>query len=916
MRCPQCHFEGEPLNGGCPRCGYGRLPDRGSRPLSSGQESRELVTTVSRPLSLVATRPVLRGDVLREGRYRIVEELPLPRSQYDQGKAWLARDAQSVSRLVLIREVIPTAEKAARLEQELRMTAQRLAELGQHRGFPHLIDMFSERGCYYIVLQHPEGQSLTQLVEQQEEPLPERLVAEYGRQLCELVQVLASQEPPLVHGAISPETVIISPDGRQVSLILMPLFPPRLPPEMQGKAIAGFFAPEQFHGVTDTRTDLYGVAATLYYALTTYDPRQHMAFFYPPIRRLNPRVSARMEAALARGLRVAAAQRYLRPAQMLQELAAIAAASPRRGGEEALLSPSTEALPPGRARPRRRSGTRRSTLTFAAVMLLVFALLVGGIIVAAQRAPQSTGVPNPAATATSLAQQTATAQQARLAAAAWQQELNHEQQSWQTRGIAVSDGRFVLDSYAGRKDVEQKQAAARALQTGDLDTAASALSSAIALDPTDAEALIYSQNLLIEQNGQPFVTIVVGLSFNPNDPQSLAATRSMLQGIYVAQYEINEFAWLPHNYQLRILIAGSPPDKASVTEVAHDIVNRVTQADNLDHIIGVVGWPSSSQTQAVRDLIASAHLPLVSQLAPDVNLVGNPYFFRISPPYNVQGDALAEFALQQLHANAILVMRSPTDAASTALANAFEARVQVLNGHVVDSARDTFVTQTTPVEGYSTAIADALAHQANVIFLAGTDVDAVRLAHEIGLLSRAQPANTALANLKVLAGPAVATRLLLGEGDSEDALLARSFPEDMQRIYVLAYADPSEWNNVPSLEQPTLFTDWAGIFQNQKESANNAPPPDQNAIMTYDAVRVIARAASYVKGSLNGANVRSMLDALGNGPLPAFDGASGRISFDSLGNPSDKALVMLQVRQDETTGASTFAMIRLFGALH
>ncbi|WP_322481265.1 ABC transporter substrate-binding protein, partial [Thermogemmatispora sp.] len=808
MRCPQCHFEGEPLNGGCPRCGYGRLPERASRPLSLSQESRELVTTVSRPLSLMATRPVLRGDALREGRYRILEEVPLPRSQYDQGKAWLARDAQSVSRLVLIREVIPTADQASRLEQELRTIAQRLAELGQHQGFPHLIDVFSERGCYYIVLQQPEGQSLAQLVEQQGEPLPERLVAEYGRQLCEMVQVLASQQPPLVHGAISPETVIVSPDGHQVSLILMPLFPPRLPPEMQGKAIAGFFAPEQFHGVTDTRTDLYGIAATLYYALTTYDPRQHMAFFYPPARRLNPEVSARMEAILARGLRVAAAQRYLRPAQMLQELAALVAATPRRSSEKTLPAPATGALPPGRSR--RRSTARRSTLTFAAVMLGVLALLVAGIIVAAQRAPLSTGAPNPVATATALAQQTAAAQQARQAAAAWQQELKHEQQSWQSRGIAVSDGRFVLDSYSGRKDVAQKLTAARALQAGDLDTAASALNSAIALDPTDAEALIYSQNLLIEQNGQPFVTIVVGLSFNANDPRSLAATRAMLQAVYVAQYEINEFAWLPHNYQLRILIAGSPPDKASVTEVARDIVNRVTQADNLDHIIGVVGWPSSSQTQAVRDLIASAHVPLVSQMAPDVNLAGNPYFFRISPPYNVQGDALAEFALQQLHANAILVMRSPSDESSVALANAFVARVQMLDGHVVESARDTFTSGTTPVEGYSTAIADALAHQADVIFLAGTDVDAVRLAHEIGILSRAQPDNTALANLKVLTGPAVATSLLLGEGDSADAFLARSFPEDMQRIYVLAYADPSEWSNVPQLEQPTLFTDWAG----------------------------------------------------------------------------------------------------------
>jgi ABC-type branched-subunit amino acid transport system substrate-binding protein/serine/threonine protein kinase len=908
MRCPQCNFEGEPLDGGCPRCGYGRMPGRGTRSLPLSQAGREVA--VSAPVSLVATRPLIRGDMLRQGRYHIVEELTLPRNQQGQGKAWLANDAQSVNRLVMIREIIPTPEQAAQIETEVRTLAQRLAELGQHRGFPHLIDMFSERGCYYIVLQQPEGRSLAQLVQQQGGPLPERLVAAFGCQLCEIIQVLASQQPPLVHGAISPETVIVSPDGEQVTLIFLPLFPPRLPAELQGKAIASYFAPEQFNGVTDTRTDLYGIAATLHHALTGYDPSLHMAFFYPPARRLNPRASQRMESILTRGLRVAAAQRYLRPGDMLRDLQAIAS---QAGGAAV-----TRTLRPDGLRPaaRQQSSSRSMVLTFSIITVVVFALLFGGIFLATMRAPASTsGSPDPAATATALATQTAIAQQARQASNAWQQELTREQQSWQTQHIAVSDGRFIFDTYDGRKDVQQKLAAAHALQTGDLDTAASQLSAAVTADPTDAEALIYSQNLLIEQNGQPYVTIVVGLSFS-TDPQTLATTRSMLQAIYVAQYEINEFAWLPHNYQLRILIAGSPPDMMSVTTAAHFIVNRLTQAANLDHIIGVVGWPSSAQTNAVRDLIGSAKVPLVSQLAPDVNLAGNPYFFRISPPYNVQGNALAEFALQQLHAKGILVMRSPESAASVALANAFIARAQMLHGTVINNARDTFSTLNTTPDGYRTSIDDALASQADVIFLAGSDVDAVRLAHEIGTLSRLQPGNTALAKLRILTGPMAATSLLLGQGTSLDAQLVRMFPQDMQRIYALSYADPSEWAGVPQLQQPTLFTDWSGIFQNQKQGLDNAPPPDQNAIMTYDAVRVIARAASYVKGTLNGSSVRDMLDAMGNGSIPAFQGVSGLISFDSLGNPGDKAMAIVTVQPNSTGNSYQFSTVKIFGMLH
>ncbi len=60
-------------------------------------------------------------------------------------------------------------------------------------------------------------------------------------------------------------------------------------------------------------------------------------------------------------------------------------------------------------------------------------------------------------------------------------------------------------------------------------------------------------------------------------------------------------------------------------------------------------------------------------------------------------------------------------------------------------------------------------------------------------------------------------------------------------------------------------------------------------------MQVIANALALAPASLTGQGVRNALASLGHGKVPAFQGVSGRISFDSQGNPINKALVVLDV---------------------
>lgn len=942
MRCPRCSFDGELIDGACARCGYRRvsisenlrsvgasdtrppsaplrlpspplrspsdvlrppfttprsqsdvlrspsLPLRAiSEPLRSPSRPLRALSGPSRPLSLSTAKS---GDTLHMGRYRLVDQLILPDNQQGQGAAWLAIDTASGQTQVVIREVVvPTAE-GERKKQMVRQIALRLSEGTQHPGFPKVLDVFDEFDNYFIVFQHIEGESLASLLRRQGGALPERTVAEYGRQLCEMLTVLARQQPPLVHGSINPETVIVSPDRSRVHLIHLPLFPPKEP--ANASTAVGYKAPEQARSAADPSSDLYSVAATMHHAVTGFDPRERIAFFYPPVRRLNPLVTQQMETILAQELRLSAPQRYARPSDMQSDLAALLASKLLEPEKKPLAISSNDPLKLDMGDLRRRSQQRNRTqiYIFSGVCLLVLFVSVFAYIFAnfLKNVPISSAVPTPNATATMITQQTA---------------LNNEWQAeaavYKAKQIGISDGRYVFDTYPGRAtaEVNYKKAAAQAFQQNDIAAALSSYGQAVTYDKTDAEARIYYEDLQLQEQNAAYVTIVLGL---PLDSSALhvSIARPDLQAAFALQNQINTQnpSPLPGGVKLRILIANSGAQNGDAATVAQFIAKRI-EIGNPEHIVAVVGWPTSGESSAAVSILAGAHIPVVTQTASSTSLNGiSPYFFRVNPNDTAQGKAQGQFAYQTLGARTVLVLRDPNDPYSQSLADAFTSSFKQMGGKTIGSQADYFSEGQTTVEQFRQQIvSDAITNRVDLIFIPGFDVDGIRLARAVGLAEQVYGATAYFTKLKILGGDGLDTGLILGNGDNADAALARGFPQDMERLIFTSFASQSEWSTT---KPPAFLTTWDNLYGIVSASNPNPPVPISTAIMVGDAFGVIIYAMEHLNGPLNGANVRDTLAAIGTGSLSAYQGLSGTISFGSDGNPVNKAVVLLEVVSD------------------
>lgn len=907
MRCPRCQFVGTPVNGACPRCGYTDLGvTSGSLSMSStnsGPPSPVAAKIVSTPVipatpGTLMARALRRGDTLRQGRYHLLEQLPLPENQQGQGSAWLASDAQVPNGRVVLREMRLRETIPANRSQAVRSIALRLTELAQHPGFPKVLDVFSEHDEYFIVLQHLEGQSLASLLRSQGGTLPERTVAEYGRQLCELLAVLGRQDPPIVHGGISAEAIIVSPDRRRVSLINVPLLPPV---EVQNsKTPPGYRAPEQAHGSVEPASDLYSVAAVMHHAVTGYDPNERMAFFHPPARRLNPAVSPRMEAILSRALRLSIPQRYVRPSEMQKDLAVLLS-TPAPEGDSPPFAGMTPASLPAFNQMRQRS-RNRALLEIgipAVVALLVLLVFVMYVVRPFPAGRTNSSAPGVNLTATALATQRA-----------WNQEIALEASTYAKSGLGISDGRYAFDIFNGRQDVSDKQHAGQALLQGDLSTASQLFSQSINEDPLDGEALIYNENLRVLQLGLPYVTIVLGLPIANNDAL-LGFDRSDMEAAYLLQHRVNQQKLLPSGLQLRILIDNSGANNSDVGTVAQFVANRV-KLGNPDHIIAVIGWPYSSQTVNAVDILASVHIPLISQTASSVELTGiSPYFYRVNAGDAAQGAAMGAYAVNDLGAKTILVLRDPKDPYSNSLANAFTKSITALHAIAINNPADYFTKTVTTVAQYQQQVMDAINNRVDLIYIAGVDVDAVRLAVELGNIARANPTSTYLANLKILGGDGLDTGLLLGQGSGPDVTLALQHPQDIQRLYFSSFGDPNEWKleRIPTSQQPVFFSDWSATYQSS--AVATSPGPDENAILTYDAVGVVIRAATLAQGALTGDAIRTGLLKIGTGSAPVYQGVTGQIHFGTDGNPIDKVVVVLHVAP--VNGQNQIVLIQIVG---
>ena len=291
---------------------------------------RTLAPNGARPGSAIqpfVARPLLPGMLLRGNRYRLVELQE--RQDWLAGvfeAVWLGRDAHRNGTQVMITEVVLPEGNSVMTQTLLRTATMSLVSIGRHRRIPALWDAFSDQGRSFFVFELIDGESLYARMRYAGHPLPEQEVVECCLQMTEVLDLLAQQSPPMVHGLIRPEHILVGRNGSQYYLttfsVVLAGGGTQFVAGMDRARLSPYASPEFMRGVADTRSDLYSLIATAYHAVTGTVPSV-VGGTIPQAQRINNAISSEFDAILTKGLRPIAAQRYQRPSELRQDLLAL-----------------------------------------------------------------------------------------------------------------------------------------------------------------------------------------------------------------------------------------------------------------------------------------------------------------------------------------------------------------------------------------------------------------------------------------------------------------------------------------------------------------------------------------------------------------------------------------------------------------
>ena len=249
------------------------------------------------------------GSVL-EHRYRIEQRL----GQGGMGAVYRAYDTR-LQQTVAIKEnivaapgILPEAVEAARrqFEQEALMLAR-----VRHPNLPRVSDHFvTPEGDQYLVMDYIEGQDLAHIIARNGPLLESQALAWIG-QVCNALEYLHSQQPPIIHRDIKPQNIKVTPNG-QVYLVDFGIAKlGGMESHTTAGALSvtpGFSPPEQYAMTgTDARTDIYALGATLYALLTGQVPPDSISLqsgeaqLVPP-RQVNAAISPDLQQAVLKAM--------------------------------------------------------------------------------------------------------------------------------------------------------------------------------------------------------------------------------------------------------------------------------------------------------------------------------------------------------------------------------------------------------------------------------------------------------------------------------------------------------------------------------------------------------------------------------------------------------------------------------------
>lgn len=232
------------------------------------------------------------------GRYTALR----PLSDGGMSSVYLARDSMS-GRLCVLKTLVSVdgpsdsawrAQAARCLDHEATLLSQI-----EHPRVARLLDrVAAPLEC--LVLEYIPGPTLADRIAT-ERPQPREAIG-WALQTAELICELAELPEPLLHLDIKPANLILPPDRPGPVLVdFGGATTARLLASAGGTGLygtPGYAAPEQYRGLASSQSDVYGLATTLYHALSGDDPSDHPMVF-PALHSLPPAQASLLSAALA-----------------------------------------------------------------------------------------------------------------------------------------------------------------------------------------------------------------------------------------------------------------------------------------------------------------------------------------------------------------------------------------------------------------------------------------------------------------------------------------------------------------------------------------------------------------------------------------------------------------------------------------
>lgn len=246
------------------------------------------------------------ATVLQQGKYKINATLGIG----GFGITYRAIHTHLNQTVVLktLNESLRQHPESDQFQQQFIAEAQRLSRC-QHSNIVRVIDFFEEAGQSFIAMDYIPGQTLAQIVET-DQPLPEAQALHYIRQIASAVSTV--HHSGLLHGDIKPENIIRRADSHVVMLIDFGIargFTAGTKQTHTNLLSPGYAPIEQYlyEGKCTPATDIYAIAATLYYLLSGVAPvaaplRDRIPL--TELRQFQPNLSPGIERAILQGLEI------------------------------------------------------------------------------------------------------------------------------------------------------------------------------------------------------------------------------------------------------------------------------------------------------------------------------------------------------------------------------------------------------------------------------------------------------------------------------------------------------------------------------------------------------------------------------------------------------------------------------------